>query len=218
MPNMARKHKHRTKNLLVGLTGSIGSGKSTAALMLQELGCAIIDADVLARTAVSRGSAGLRAISRTFGKEYLTARGDLDRARMGALVFKSWRARRRLEKILHPIIQKLFQRELQRLFARKERMIIVYVVPLLYESELDYSKLEKIIVVSASQSVCIRRIMKRDRCSRAIAKRKLASQIPSRKKERWADYVLKNDGGVAGLRKEVLNLHAILLEQLQTAS
>ncbi|MBN8549920.1 MAG: dephospho-CoA kinase [Deltaproteobacteria bacterium] len=196
---------------VVALTGSIGSGKSQAALLFEQCGAEIIDADVLAREAVKPGSRGLREISEKFGAEYLTASGELDRPKLAALVFSDESRRRELEDILHPRIRELYLAELANLTSRSpQATLIIYVVPLLFESRYSYPEVKSIVVVSAGKQISIERIMKRDSLSEEQALKRYNSQIPIEQKERNADFVLKNEGTLAELKVKVQELYHTL--------
>ncbi|RMG39388.1 MAG: dephospho-CoA kinase [Candidatus Dadabacteria bacterium] len=189
--------------MVVGLTGCIGSGKSTAAEILREHGAKIIDADLLAREVVAPGSQGLSEVINHFGKQYLTAAGELDRKKLAALVFNDQQKRAELEKILHPKIRELFLKKLEETL-RSNPGVIVYVVPLLFESKLSREELNYTAVVYAPAEVCINRIMVRDGLSYKEAEKRLAAQMDIEEKRRLADYVIDNSGGIEELRNEIV--------------
>jgi dephospho-CoA kinase len=203
--------------LIVGLTGSIGSGKSQAAEFFRELGAAIIDADVLAREVVAPGTPGLEAIRKKFGEGVILASGELDRKALGQLIFLDPPSRKQLEDILHPRIRELY---LSRLNEQRNSPtappLIIYVVPLLFESRYSYPELDVVVVVSAPKSLSVERIMRRDGSPRELAESKYASQLPIEEKERQANYVLKNDSTIEELKKRVKDLTKKLLASRNT--
>lgn len=196
---------------LLGLTGGIGSGKSTVANMLRELGAVIIDADQLARQAVARNSPGLEAVVERFGPEVLTAEGDLDRARVGALVFKDLDARRALEAIVHPRVAQLAQEGIASATA-SGAPLVVYDVPLLYENGLD-AGLPSVAVVSVSPATQRQRVAGRDNLAKQQIEDRIAAQMPLAEKVARAHYVIDNDGPLEATRAQVQALFERLTEE-----
>jgi dephospho-CoA kinase len=186
---------------VVGLTGGIGSGKSTVARLLGDHGAAIIDADQLAREAVAPGSPALTQLVARFGAGVLTAEGALDRPRLGALVFGDEAARRALNAIVHPEVARLAAERIQGLIARGAPLI-VYDVPLLYENGLE-KVLPEVIVVDAPLEVRYARIAARDGLDRDAIAARIAAQLPLEEKVRRADHVIDNGGGLDATRAAV---------------
>ena len=196
---------------VVGLTGGIGSGKSTVARMLHSLGATIVDADVLAREAVAAGSAGLAEIVTTFGEQVLAADGCLDRKALGAVVFSDPLARKKLEAITHPRVAALAMARFQEANDRGDPLII-YDVPLLYENGLE-RMLPRVIVVFASDANRWARIKARDGLTDDEISARFAAQQPLDDKVRQADFVINNDHSPDETERQV---HA-LFERLTTA-
>lgn len=195
------------------LTGTIGSGKSTAAKIFASLGAVVVDADVLAREVVEPGSEGLKLISQTFGAEFLLPDGSLDRKKMGTLVFSEPDARRKLESIVHPMIRKKFLEQLgdfDHRFSKEPSKLFLYVVPLFFESNNTYAEIEKIICVSAAPEICISRIMSRDNISKEQAMARLSTQLPIAIKESKSDYVIRNDSSLSALEGQVEQIFKLL--------
>lgn len=182
---------------IVGLTGGIGTGKSTFSALLRARGAAVIDADRLARDAVAPGSPGLAEVVAAFGAEVLDASGSLDRKRMASVVFADPAARRRLEAIVHPRVRDAMAQEVARLAAAGAPLVI-YDVPLLYEAGRDRD-VDEVIVVWAPHEAQIARLAARDGMSRADAEARIAAQLPLDEKARRADYVVANDGSPEAL-------------------
>jgi dephospho-CoA kinase len=183
----------------VGLTGGVASGKSTVAAVLEELGAVVIDADQLARDVVARGTPGLEAVVQEFGRDLLTAEGDLDRPAMAKRVFADDDARRRLEGIVHPLV---FE-EIQKLEAgAPPDAIVVHDIPLLAESGRA-DTFDAVIVVDAPEELQLGR-MQRDRgWSRDDAESRIGAQAAREDRLAIATYVIDNSGDLEGLRRQV---------------
>jgi dephospho-CoA kinase len=177
-----------------GLTGGLGSGKSTAAARLRQRGLPVIDADALAREVVAPGSPGLAEVVAAFGGGVLRD-GALDRARVASLVFADPAARQRLEAITHPRIQALRDRRVAELAAAGEPLAC-YEVPLLFERGLEAS-LRPVVVVSAPEAAQIERARRRDQATEAMVRARLAAQLPLSEKVARADHVIDNSGSIA---------------------
>ena len=186
----------------VGLTGGIASGKSTVAEMFAELGVPVIDTDVIAREVVQPGTPALEEIRRAFGAEVITADGRLDRAAMRRIIFADEDARRELEGILHPRIQKATAQQART--AGGEYQLIV--VPLLTESPLrDF--VDRVLVVDCDEQTQLRRLLARDAESERQARRILAAQASRGARLAIADDVIRNDADLAQTRDQVASLH-----------
>jgi dephospho-CoA kinase len=194
----------------VGLTGGIATGKSYVVRKLREAGVAVADADVLAREAVAPGSAGLGAVVARFGREMLTPAGELDRRKLGALVFRDEAARRDLESIIHPFVR----RGIAEFFAAvpPDADFAVADIPLLYETHRE-RHFDTIVVVACTPETQVARVMTRDRLSREDAERRIASQLPIEEKVRRADHVIRTDGAHADTDAQVARLLRALQEQ-----
>lgn len=194
--------------ILVGLTGGVATGKSTVAAMFKRCGAVVIDADELARDVVKPGKPAWREIVRSFGNGLLNPDRTLNRQALGALVFRNKSKLRQLERIIHPRVA----REQARLTRQAERndpeAVVVYDVPLLFETGID-KRVDKIIVVTADRETQIARLKKRNRLSRAEAIRRIQSQMPVAKKVRLADVVidgtLPRQDGMKAVRRTFLD-------------
>jgi dephospho-CoA kinase len=200
---------------LIGLTGGIASGKSTVARQLMDLGISVIDADALAREVVAKGSAGLAEIVAAFGPEVLASDGNLDRERLGALVFADAAARQRLNGITHPRIASLSAERI----AQAQRTATPYVV---YEAALlvetgAYRGMGALIVVAAPAELQLQRVTARDGLADDAARARLAAQLPLEKKLQVADYVIQNAGDHAALLEQTLTIHAAILQRFGLA-
>ncbi len=188
--------------LVVGMTGGIGSGKSTVAGFFREHGAPVIDTDQISRELVGPDSTAFAQIVDAFGRGILNARGEIDRPRLRSMVFADPDARHRLEAILHPRIRQETERRIRALQAP----YCIVSVPLLLES--GWSDLvDRILVVDAPRELQIRRVMQRDEVTREEAESALAAQISRRERLDAADDVIVNEGNMSDLRTQVENLH-----------
>jgi len=183
---------------VIGLTGNIGSGKSTVAHMLHELGADIIDADQVARDIVKPGLPAFDEIVAEFGPKVLAKDGTLDRKALAAEVFGDVSARRRLELITHPRIAM----ETQRRIAASKKDVVVYEATLLVENGI-HRGLDGLIVVLAPEDQQIERVAARDGMAREDIEKRLAAQMPAALKAAEASWVVKNEGSLAQLRLQV---------------
>ena len=187
--------------LRVGLTGSIGVGKSFVTSIFEELGCHVLDADLTAREVVMPGTPGLQAITREFGEEILNTDGTLDRKRLGALVFADENRRQRLNHILHPFIIAR-QDEILREWEREDPEGIGIVDAALMIESGGYKRFDKLIVVHCRPEVQLERLMLRDKLSRDEALRRINSQMPQEEKQKFADYLIDTSDGYESTRAQ----------------
>lgn len=178
--------------LRIGLTGGIGSGKSTVAAMLAGHGAAVIDADAISRQTTATGGAAIDALRDAFGPEFITHEGALDRTRMRELVFAQPEARRRLESIVHPLVGQETARQMLAAQAAGHRCI-VFDVPLLAESAHWRQRLDQVLVVDCTPQVQVARTMQRSGLTREVVEKIMASQTSRAARLRVADLVIFND-------------------------
>jgi dephospho-CoA kinase len=188
---------------LVGLTGGIGSGKSTIAAMIREQGIPVLDADVIAREVVAPGQPALADIAAAW-PEVIAADGTLERKRLGDIVFADKAAQARLEAFTHPRIRERIAAQAAQLAAAGHGLAFLEAA-LLVESGL-HRQLDGLVVVAASEDVQVARVMARDGCSRDGALRRIRAQCPLPDKVRVADYVLDNDGSLDEVRARLLEI------------
>lgn len=187
----------------IGLTGGIGSGKSTVAQLLAQAGAVIVDTDAIARALTAPGGAALPRLAEVFGASILDAHGAMDRDRMRALVFSDPQARARLEGVLHPMIGRQAQDEAARAGGRP----VVFDVPLLAESTAWRARVQRIVVIDCEESTQVTRVMARSGWSREAVLRVIAHQASRARRRAIADAVIFNDGlSPAQLREDVLAL------------
>jgi dephospho-CoA kinase len=196
---------------VIGLTGGIGSGKSTVARTIAERGIPIIDADQLAREATEPGSPALREIAAAW-PQAIDADGRLNRRRLGQIVFGDAQARGRLEAIIHPAIVALSTARAAALAAQGHR-VGFYEASLLVETG-RYQELDGLVVVDAPEAVRVARVMARDGITEAEVRARIAAQMPMAAKRRVATVVIENEGDREALRARV----AAMLRTLEVAS
>lgn len=189
--------------LLVGLTGGIGSGKSTVARMLEERGAVVFDADLLAREAVEPGTPGHAAVIERFGADVLAPGGELDREALASIVFADPSARRDLEQIVHPEVRRLFA-EGSEAYHDTDR-IVVFSAPLLVESGM-HTAFEILVVVSATVATQIERLMRQRGMSEPAIRARIDAQAPLEDKAAVADFLVDNEGTLAELQSQVERL------------
>lgn len=177
--------------LIIGLTGSIGTGKSTIANKFRDLDIPVVDADLIAREVVEPGKDAYQDIVATFGKEILQNDKTLDRKALGNIVFNNEEKRKQLNAIIHPAIRKEMVRQRDE-WVRNGKECVVLDIPLLYESGLTHF-VDKVIVVYVDPEIQLQRIMDRDQSTEEEAKSRINSQIPVSEKAKKADAVIDNN-------------------------
>ena len=179
--------------LRIGLTGGIGSGKSTVGQMLQARGAALIDADAIARNVTAAHGAAMPAIAQTFGPAFITADGALDRERMRAHMFSLPQAKQALEAIIHPLVAQETQRQAQDALA-KGHNTLVFDVPLLVESGARWrTQVDRVLVVDCSEETQIQRVIARNGLSRETVQSIIAAQASRAQKLAAADWIIDNE-------------------------
>jgi dephospho-CoA kinase len=191
-----------------GLTGNIGTGKSTVARLFAERGVPVIDADQVAREVVEPGTKGLAEVAARF-PGVLDARGELDRKALAARVFTDAQERAALNAILHPLIGREVRSRLDRLAARGLPFAI-YEAALIVENGLHHA-LDGLIVVSAPVEEQVRRLAQRDGMGESEARARIAAQLPAHEKVKAADFVIENTGAPELLRAQVARVHDAIL-------
>jgi dephospho-CoA kinase len=184
----------------IGLTGGIGSGKSTVAAMLVQHGAVLVDADAIARRLTGPGGGAMPALVAAFGPAVATPDGALDRARMRELAFTDAASRKRLESVLHPMIGA----EALRDAAAAEGSAVVFDVPLLAESSAWRQRVQRVLVVDCSEAAQVERVRARSGWTAVSARQAIAAQSPRAARRAIADAVIVNDGiDLAVLKAEV---------------
>lgn len=195
--------------LKIGLTGSIAVGKSFVCECFRELGCHVLDADRTSREVVAKGTDGLAEIVRHFGAEILLESGELDRKKMGSIVFADQKRRELLNSIIHPRVI-----ESQNLWVEKQEAvdpdgIAIIDAALMIESG-GYRRFDKLIVVWCEADIQLKRLMLRDSLSEADARSRIAAQMAQDEKKRYADYLIDTSQGFDTTKTAVERLYKTL--------
>jgi dephospho-CoA kinase len=191
-----------SRNLYLGLTGGIASGKSLVAAMLRERGAEIIDFDLLAREVVEPGKPAHAEIAAFFGKGVLQEDGSLDRKKLAAVVFANPEKRARLESFTHPRIRQQYLKRVESHEKGPGRRVVVAVVPLLIEASMQ-EMFDEIALVYLSEQQQIERLVSRDGIGEEEARQILAAQLPGEKKKPYADHLIDNSGTPEQTRRQV---------------
>jgi len=200
--------------LRVGLTGSIGVGKSFVVSIFAELGCHVLDADLTAREVVMPGTPGLTALTEAFGEEILNTDGTLDRKRLGALIFADENQRQRLNQILHPFIIAR-QDEIMKAWEAEDPDGIGIVDAALMIESGGYKRFDKLIVVHCRPEVQLERLILRDKLSYDEAQRRIASQMPQDEKQKFADYLIDTSDGFDLTRARTVEVYNQLIRVIR---
>lgn len=191
-------------SLVIGLTGSIGTGKSTVSKMLRDRKIPVIDADEIAKKVVEPGQAALEDIKTHFGSSVVTPDGTLNRQTLGKIIFEDEAERKALNKILHPVI-KHEMLKIKDDFVEKNERLIILDIPLLFETEFA-TLVDKIVVVYTTPKRQLNRLMEREALTEQQAKLMMNTQLPIEKKKEWADYVVDNNGTKEETEKQIETL------------
>ena len=197
--------------LRVGLTGSIGVGKSFVGSVFVELGCHLLDADETAREVVLPGSYGLFAIIEEFGNDVLQPDGTLNRKQLGAIVFEDEQKRQRLNAILHPLIIERQDQILHEWELADPNGVGIVDAALMIESG-GYKRFDKLIVVHCRPEVQLERVMLRSGLSRGEAQRRINSQMPQQEKQRFADFLIDTSDGFESTRQRTKVVYDQLIQ------
>ena len=196
--------------LLVGLTGNIGSGKTTVAQMLSERGATIIDADVLSRRAVELGTVAYEQIVARWGSSILSPDGQLDRAGLRRVVFSDQQQLEELNAIVHPQVERLRSGLVEQARARGDA-VVVCDIPLLFERHMT-DIVDRIILVDAHRALRLERLVKDRGLNETEAMEMIAAQMPAALKRARADYVIDNDGTLGQLERRVQDVWIALVD------
>ena len=192
--------------LVVGLTGGMCCGKTTVSSMFAELGCLIIDADLISRKLVEPGEPSYKRIVKFFGKEILQKDGTLDRKKLGSIIFQDPAKRKVLNSILHPSIVREEERMIREAREKESHQIAIVSAALMIEAGV-YKRFKKIIVVHCSRELQIQRIMKREKIGRREALLRISSQLSTTEKRKYADYVINTSGPFTQTRKQAVKVY-----------
>lgn len=197
--------------MIVGLTGGIACGKTTVSNVFTDLGCPVIDADLVAREVVEPGEWGLSRVVERFGATVLTEDGTLNRKKLGQIVFSDHAARKDLNAILHPLIQTRMQDKKEEALKQNPPFVIMD-IPLLYENHHE-STVDHVIVVYVPAHTQLERLMIRDGLSLQEAQNRVASQMDIEEKKRRADLVIDNRGTLEYTKQQVEKIYQLLTKE-----
>lgn len=190
--------------LVIGLTGGIATGKSTVSQMIKEQGIRVVDADVIAKEAVAKGTPALQQIVQTFGEDVLLPNGELNRKQLGAIIFSDEEKRKQLNAIVHPEVRKEMLKQRDEGVSQQETFVVLD-IPLLFESQLE-SLVDRIIVVYTTPELQLSRLMNRNDLSEEEALNRIHSQQSLEEKCKKADRVIENTQDLAFIRKQLQNI------------
>ncbi|MFD3445348.1 dephospho-CoA kinase [Microbacteriaceae bacterium 4G12] len=188
--------------IVIGLTGGIASGKSTVAMMLRELSIPVIDADVIAREVVTPGKDAYSKVVRAFGEEIVLDNKEIDRAKLGSIIFHDKEKRQLLNSIVHPAVRAEMNAQ-KEFYIQQGEQVVVLDIPLLFESKLT-ALVDQVVVVYVDEKTQLERLMKRNDLSETEAKARIASQMPLSDKVALADEVIHNTGTIEQTKEQVL--------------
>jgi dephospho-CoA kinase len=197
----------------LALTGGIGSGKSAAAENFHKLGIPIIDSDAIAHAITAPGGAAIPAIIETFGADFLTQEGAMDRKKMREHVFQNSAALQTLESITHPLIRIESEKLAAQALALNPKYMI-FMIPLLFDSPRWQERFKKVIVVDCNIDTQISRVIKRNALQKELIEKIIANQTPRVMRLQYADYVINNEGSLAELEFSVLKTHQQILAEI----
>ena len=201
----------------VGLTGGVGSGKSTIAAMLSKRGAVLVDADAIAHELTSPGGSAIDTLREWFGTDAIAADGSLDRARMRDRVFSDSAARKQLESLLHPMIRQVMSERVAELFADGS-LYAVFVIPLLIETGNWQSYVDRILLIDCSEATQLARVCSRTSLDESTARKIIASQATRQQRLAAADDVLLNEAPLNQIEPRVERLHRAYLRSANNRS
>jgi len=196
-------------SLLVGLTGGMGSGKTLASFFFHELGAYIIDADLVCRKLVERGQPALKEIADSFGEFIIDKSGNLNRNKLGQVVFFDAKKREILENILHPRVFEVEKLNYKAICKINPKALVIVDAALLIESA-NHKEMDKVIVINADEKIRIQRIFSRGKWNHEEIVARLKSQMPNEEKIKYADFVLENSKDKTHLKEQVKILYTQL--------
>lgn len=199
---------------IIGLTGGIGSGKSTAANILKDMGFKIIDLDQITHKVLKPGESGHKKISENFGRKYFDNEGNILRDKLKEDIFSSNDLKKRIELILHPIIFDECESELNNLTEEK---YVVIVIPLLFETKNYLKLISQSLLIDCDEKLQLKRVIERDDISEAFARRIVTNQMSRNDKIKLADKVILNNSNFDNLRDQLENYYKVLLKEKNSA-
>ena len=199
--------------VIAGLTGGIATGKSTVAAFLRQTGAVIIDADKIAHDVVRRGLPAWQSIVEKFGRVILQNNGEIDREKLGRMIFSDAARKEELNRIVHPFVFEGMEDQVKEIQRVKPGAVVIQDIPLLFESGM-HRRLSKIIVVYVPEPVQRARLMARNHLTEAEATARIRSQIPIEEKKKLADILIDNSGPLDQTRARSLEVYEMLKKAL----
>ena len=196
--------------LIVGLTGGLAGGKPFVAGVFQKLGCSVVSADRLGHEVLGRDGEAFEGVIAAFGKKILGANGEIDRKRLGEIVFSSTAALKELSALVHPHVFKKQENLFAKIFERDPRAIIVSEAAIMIETG-SYKRYDRIVVVSCPPLLQVRRYCEREGVTEAQARSRLNSQMSIEEKKKYADYIIDTAGTKQATKMQVYSIHKQLL-------
>ncbi|WP_442595402.1 dephospho-CoA kinase [Neobacillus sp. D3-1R] len=190
--------------LIIGLTGGIASGKSTVSQMLRDMDIPIVDADIAARKVVEKGETAYQKIIEAFGADILTEDGDINRVKLGSIVFHDEEKRLQLNAIVHPAVRENMNQEKDNYIAAGHTVIVLD-IPLLFESKLTHM-VDRTLLVYVDEATQLQRLMSRNPLSEQEALARIHSQMPLKNKVNLADEVINNNGTLEVTKEQLLHV------------
>ncbi|WP_080844471.1 dephospho-CoA kinase [Cytobacillus gottheilii] len=190
--------------LVIGLTGGIASGKSTVSSMIKQMGFPIIDADIEARLAVEKGTEAYEEIVRHFGHDILNETAEIDRTKLGSIIFHAEKQRLKLNSIVHPAVRRQMLQKKEDAIQNGESLIILD-IPLLFESKLQ-SMCDQTLLIYVDEQTQLERLMARNELSLQEAKARIQSQMPLADKKKLADDIIDNNGTIEETHQQLVSL------------
>lgn len=198
--------------LVIGLTGGIGSGKSTALRVFKRLGAHVIDADRLARKVVAPGKQANREIRQRFGSSVFHKNGCLDRKKLARKVFNDKKALRSLNAIIHPRVKEMEEELISAIGKKHKNAIVVVDAPMMIEAGFHRAK-ELLVVMDCSEENQIKRVLKSGKFTLSQAMSRIKAQMPTAKKKKFADYLIENNGTIHDCRKNAETVFRTILSE-----
>lgn len=195
--------------IIAGLTGGIATGKSTVTAFLRQAGAIIIDADKIAHDVVRRGLPAWRSIVKNFGRNILRKNGEIDREKLGRIIFHDASRKEELNRIVHPFVFEGMEDQMEEIQRIDPGAVVIQDIPLLFESGM-HRRLPRIIVVYVPEPLQYDRLMKRNRLSEAEATARIRSQIPIEEKKKRADILIDNSGTLDQTKARSLEVYEML--------
>lgn len=191
-------------SLVIGLTGGIASGKSTVSNFFKEMDITVVDADIESRLAVMKGESAYFKIIEEFGRDILLEDGEIDRQKLGAIIFHHTEKRQILNEIVHPEVRKRMRDQVDQAIKNSEEVVVLD-IPLLFESKLTYM-VDKTLLVYVDDETQLKRLIERNNLSVEDAEARIRSQMPLSEKIKLADAVIDNNGSIEDTKKQLLEI------------